>query len=1046
MKLKKIMAGTMGAIMLASVIPTAVMAEEEADEYIYRETFDNDSYDSIFDTASSASWQGARVMEENNGYMKYNYSDASDAGDGKNFIDADLGIKLEPDTCYELGFKFKYNTTFDNLRISMPIKTSAGKELNSSATAFVYTYPGSTKGRWNGNDQWFELDTYARDTKWATMKIRMITDDKGRTIQYFTDRNGTSYCSPNPTNNYACWGRTLGGQPEKVFIRLGGAKKISYESIENGIDSYEGGRGVFIDDVYVKKINKNPTVYFEMNGHGGESYSETSEYNMTLSVPTPSEDGYEFMGWYEDEEMTQKVKVSDNKKTFFKDCTIYAKWAKACTVTFDTNGGAFNDGSTQKKVKTTTGTITMISEKPKRTGYIFDGWFDEDGNEFVPTGITDNMLIKAKWTRQYTITFDSQGGTAVSPIKTTETFIELPKAPTKVRHEFDGWYTDSECTVPFDEKNITDDLTVYAKWVEAYEISFESNGGNAVAPIYTVKGLPEDEELPEAEKFGYRFDGWFSDEELKVPFDGHNVTGDIKVYAAWTKKYIVSFETNGGKAIDPIYTLDDIKKLPISSKTYFKFDGWYLDEELTEPFDGTGITGDMTVYAKWIEGESDPFYLVDFEDGLPHGFQARGKDVASGYWQSEIVNDGTNSYMRYYRNPDIGVADTYSSFIDNTVEGLDLDPNVVYEIGYKLAFNKSMIRLSKVLNLDIYDQSNNVDLTAMQHQTQIRRYMLDGITIDADYDQKLPDVDGFIDIRQVVNAKKGTKVTYYSYYDEYGKLHEGQTKEIAITSKAKSWNGRIHWYNARLYDKRDWLKENEIWLDDVYIRFYKLPSINGYSIEDGAADVSVNPEIDVYFSTTMDRETLGTGCITITDDNGNTIPETDYSFASMKKDGKTVGQLRFLKKLDYNTSYTLDFDRSMTDGKYYIDKDYSLKFKTVPLTVAADAELTDVSGNKVTDLKAYAGQSVTASVNMRNYAGKDSETYFVGVALVDEATGKQLFYDMAVGQVAKGDAETIIKASIPIPADVTDTYKVNYYLMDGTETRNILSAPVVLPQ
>ena len=230
------------------------------------------------------------------------------------------------------------------------------------------------------------------------------------------------------------------------------------------------------------------------------------------------------------------------------------------------------------------------------------------------------------------------------------------------------------------------------------------------------------------------------------------------------------------------------------------------------------------------------------------------------------------------------------------------------------------------------------------------------------------------------------------------------------------------------------------------IRSYKLPSINGYSIEDGAADVSVNPEIDVYFSTTMDRETLGTGCITITDDNGNTIPETDYSFASMKKDGKTVGQLRFLKKLDYNTSYTLDFDRSMTDGKYYIDKDYSLKFKTVPLTVAADAELTDVSGNKVTDLKAYAGQSVTASVNMRNYAGKDSETYFVGVALVDEATGKQLFYDMAVGQVAKGDAETIIKASIPIPADVTDTYKVNYYLMDGTETRNILSAPVVLPQ
>ena len=144
------------------------------------------------------------------------------------------------------------------------------------------------------------------------------------------------------------------------------------------------------------------------------------------------------------------------------------------------------------------------------------------------------------------VTFDSMGGSAVPSIegKTYKYTIEQPADPTKEGYSFTGWYTDSECTQPFDWNTeiIGKHYTLYAGWTadEMFEVSFDLAGGIGDAPTLTVaKGsfVPE----PEAPtKEGYPFYGWYLGEE-KYDFDSP-VTSDITLVAHWTEKSAESGE------------------------------------------------------------------------------------------------------------------------------------------------------------------------------------------------------------------------------------------------------------------------------------------------------------------------------------------------------------------------------------------------------------------------------------------------------------------------------------------------------------------------
>jgi uncharacterized repeat protein (TIGR02543 family) len=177
--------------------------------------------------------------------------------------------------------------------------------------------------------------------------------------------------------------------------------------------------------------------------------------------------------------------------------------------------------------------------------YTFDGWFYEDtfstAVDFGNDTFTDDTVLYAKLDIDtYDITYDSKGGDAVASetVNYGEKFTK-PTDPTKASHIFGGWYLDDntfEEEYDFDEVAV-DDVEVFAYWIEAKTVTFESNGGSAVDSILVPTG--EAIEAPdEPTKDDYTFVGWFEDDgTFEIPYVfGEPVMDDITLYADWDEE------------------------------------------------------------------------------------------------------------------------------------------------------------------------------------------------------------------------------------------------------------------------------------------------------------------------------------------------------------------------------------------------------------------------------------------------------------------------------------------------------------------------------
>ena len=141
-------------------------------------------------------------------------------------------------------------------------------------------------------------------------------------------------------------------------------------------------------------------------------------------------------------------KVTDN-------ITLYAKWtANTYTITFDTVGGSEIAPITQDY-----GTAITEPANPTREGYTFTGW-DRDIPETMPA---ENMTVTAQWeVNQYTITFDTAGGSEIAPItQDYGTAITEPANPTREGYTFTGWDREIPTTMP------AENMTVTAQWKDS---------------------------------------------------------------------------------------------------------------------------------------------------------------------------------------------------------------------------------------------------------------------------------------------------------------------------------------------------------------------------------------------------------------------------------------------------------------------------------------------------------------------------------------------------------------------------------------------------
>ena len=253
--------------------------------------------------------------------------------------------------------------------------------------------------------------------------------------------------------------------------------------------------------------------------------------------------------------------------------------------------GTYGTGSAVTDMKPHNNILTLRGALFTRKGYTQVGWSTVDGGEKVygfEDVYTQNeaLTLYPVWNaNQYTITFDTNGGSEIAPItQDYGTEITAPDNPTRKGYTFKGWDKEIPETMP------AENITVKAQWeINQYTIAFDTNGGSEIAPITQDYGT-EITAPDNPTRKGYTFKGW--DKEIPETMPAENMT----VKAQWEiNQYTIAFDTNGGSEIAPI-TQDygtEITAPDNPTRKGYTFKGW--DREIPETMPAENIT----VKAQW---------------------------------------------------------------------------------------------------------------------------------------------------------------------------------------------------------------------------------------------------------------------------------------------------------------------------------------------------------------------------------------------------------------------------------------------------------------
>ena len=202
---------------------------------------------------------------------------------------------------------------------------------------------------------------------------------------------------------------------------------------------------------------------------------------------------------------------------------LTVQWtAPTYAVTLNTNGGTINNGNVTGYTYGVGATLPTADDMTY-TGYTFKGWYDNEnltGSPVTAIGGTEtgNKEYWAKWEiNQYTITFDTNGGSKIAPItQDYGTKITTPADPTRKGYTFKGWDKEIPKTMP------AENMTVKAQWeINQYTITFDTNGGSEIAPITQDYGTAITAPADPTRK-GYTFKGW--DKEIPETMPAENIT------------------------------------------------------------------------------------------------------------------------------------------------------------------------------------------------------------------------------------------------------------------------------------------------------------------------------------------------------------------------------------------------------------------------------------------------------------------------------------------------------------------------------------------
>ena len=281
-----------------------------------------------------------------------------------------------------------------------------------------------------------------------------VTDSNGNMgtawEKFCGNLSGGTFYGPVTTECHVSGGTFYGG------LALEKNAKLSGKPMNTGSE--------LTDKTNIPNPNGTPVTVTYVYGALGGTYAtqivQTGE--KAIEPDVPSRQGYQFTDWYlDDTKYDFNTAVTGNM-------TLTAKWtANSYTITFDTGGGSAIAPITQDY-----GTQITAPADPTREGYTFIGW-----DKAIPATMpAEDLTVTAQWRiNQYTIAFDTDGGSAIAPItQDYGTQITAPADPTREGYTFIGWDKAIPATMP------AESITITAQWKDSEkptgEIKIAENG------------------------------------------------------------------------------------------------------------------------------------------------------------------------------------------------------------------------------------------------------------------------------------------------------------------------------------------------------------------------------------------------------------------------------------------------------------------------------------------------------------------------------------------------------------------------------------------
>ena len=324
-----------------------------------------------------------------------------------------------------------------------------GAELSAEILAGIDAYKDLLEE--NGNSIFCPIHTYGA-TGVYTYSITAINP-----IGYVSPLDGMTYDGTFATDTTGFDGGLISGS-EETAVR--GSWDTAYITLD---------------------VRGYPTITFETNGASPIAdlvVHNTSEYTSAVAPAEPELDGYDFTGWYLDEECTE---LYDWSSLVTAPVTLYAGWHSDTAPMLKNHVITFKDGTTtidNQNVKSADESVTtnINVENPTKNGYTFKGWsLTADGQAQYLKGATiildtDGLTLYAVWDvipapEKITVIVDGNSVQMDEGKKVSDLTV-----PVKDGYTFDGWYADAEFTQKLDpDTALTGGFTAYAHFVDASE-------------------------------------------------------------------------------------------------------------------------------------------------------------------------------------------------------------------------------------------------------------------------------------------------------------------------------------------------------------------------------------------------------------------------------------------------------------------------------------------------------------------------------------------------------------------------------------------------